>query len=97
MKPKLNRTIYSICTESYEVYQDTVGYLGENSFIVKKYEFYDYNYEFKYEDFNKTWFTSFSKAKSTLRKLFNEEYELDKKFKLVEVRQNDYWRVEENV
>lgn len=56
----------------YVIYEDTISlksaaYIGEYSFIVSKYEWLtDDAREWYYEDYGKTWFTSFAKAKRFL-------------------------------
>ena len=81
MKPAVGRVVYTIY--QYQISEEIVGYLGKDSFIVLNFEDYDCSYEFEYEDYNKHWFTSFSKAKACLKKLFKENFP-EEKFKLIE-------------
>ena len=79
MKPRLNRIIYTIY--SGQISEETVKFLGKDSFIVANYEEYVVNYEFNYDDYNKNWFTSFSKAKAEMKKYFP-----NKKIKFIEYK-----------
>lgn len=95
MRPTLNRKVYTISPYSFEIYEHKVGYIGKESFIIEDYDSFDSNYEFSFNEYEETWFTSFAKAKAYLKKQF-KELNLDEKFKLVE--HNDHfgkwWRVE---
>lgn len=76
MKPKLGRVIYTV--SSSEIAEETVGYLGKDTFLVSNHEDYSSGYEFAYSDYGETWFTSFEKAKSYCKKAFKVEYPNDK-------------------
>ena len=90
MKPRIGRTIYTVYID--QISEEVVKFLGENSFIVANYENYDANYEFNYDDYNKDWFTSLSKAKAEMRKIFP-----NKKIKFIECRDRftntKFWEV----
>lgn len=71
MKPRIGRTIYTVYLD--QISEETVKFLGKDSFIVANYEEYNVNYEFNYDDYNINWFTSFSKAKAEMRERFPNE------------------------
>lgn len=68
MKPKLSTIIYTV-SGSYQINEEKVAYLGEESFIIENYPHYTHNYEFNYDDYNKVWFRSFTVAKKALGKI----------------------------
>lgn len=96
MKPKIGRVVYTVSTSYVEISEETVGYLGKDTFLVSNYEDYSSGYEFAYSSYGETWFTSFEKAKSYLKKAFKVEYPNDK-FNLECVRSISngarFWRV----
>lgn len=81
MKPKIGRVVYTVNTSYAEISEEIVGYLGKDTFIVSNFENYNTDYEFAYDSYGATWFTSFDKAKSYLKKAFKRAYPNDK-FKL---------------
>lgn len=74
-KPKIGKEIWVLVYPYYGepskvICQEVVGWLGTESFIVKNY--YDYvaeATEYKYNDYNKIWFTSLTAAKAKLKEL----------------------------
>ena len=93
MKPSINKIIYTIV--DYQIAEETVKFLGENSFLVNHYEDYTHGYEFNYNEYNVNWFTSFDKAKRELKKRIKEK--TTDKFKLVEYKDLNgirFWEVE---
>ena len=81
MKPRIDKKIYTIY--SYEISEETVKFLGKDSFIVDNFEDYCCNYEFYYDDYGTTWFTSFAKAKKYLKDKIKKMFPNDK-YKLIE-------------
>lgn len=71
MKPRIGRTIYTIYRD--QITEDTVKFLGKNSFIIANYEEVEASYEFRYDEFNKVWFTSLAKAKAKVKESFPNE------------------------
>ena len=69
MKPKINQKVYVIYQN--QIYQETVGYLGEESFIINSYECL-VSVEFEYKDYNIVWFRSLEKAKKELLKKYKK-------------------------
>ena len=69
MKPKINQKVYIIYQN--QIYEETVGYLGEHSFIINFYDS-DWNSEYEYDDYNKVWFRSLEKAKKELLKKYKK-------------------------
>ena len=92
MKPRINRTIYTIYQD--QISEDTVKFLGEDSFIVANYEEYNVNYEFRYDEYNKFWFTSLSKAKAKIKESYPNEKIKFKEYKSIGsgIR---FWEVED--
>lgn len=81
MKPSVGRKIYVLCWRSAQITSETVGWLGEKTFIVENYqEYFEYAQQYAYEDFNKTWFTSLKQAKKELLRL-NPDCKVVEKFK----------------
>ena len=96
MKPKIGRVVYTVSTSYIEISEETVGYLGKNTFLISNHKYYDSRYEFDYNDYGTTWFTSFDKAKAYLKKVFKGAYPNDK-FNLECVRSigngTRFWRL----
>lgn len=90
MKPKLGRRVYCIYNEAILV--ETVAFIGQESFIVSSFgnDTNEDSWEWWYEDFEKTWFTSISKAKKCILSSFEEKYGC--KFKLKKLYE-DYYEV----
>ncbi len=92
MKPRIGRTIYTIYID--QISEETVKFLGKDSFIVANYDEYDASYEFYYDEYNINWFTSLSKAKTEIKKEFP-----DKKIKFRECKDiathTKYWEATE--
>ena len=74
MKPKRGETIYYLCEDQIIAY--TVGYLGEQSFIIDEYG-YVITSEFEYSDFNTVWFKNFNKAIAALRKKYGRKIKIE--------------------
>lgn len=91
MKPRINRKIYAIYR--YQITEEVVKFLGEESFVVENYKDYIANYELKYDHYNKVWFTSLAKAKAKIKESFPNE-----KIKFKECRaygtHTRFWNVE---
>lgn len=73
MKPKLGKKIYYIFGDG--IFVDKVGYLGKESFILDSFNncMIFETLEWNYDDYNIKWFTSLTKAKEQLRKLFGDQ------------------------
>ncbi len=56
MKPRLGRTVYCIYEDS--ILEEPVFALAENSFLIYPYDRYDDSWEWYFEDYEETWFTS---------------------------------------
>ena len=68
-KPKIGKKIYYYFAG--EVFEARVGYLGEDSFIIEDYDIYE-TFEWYYEDYNETWFTSLAKCKKACKNRYGE-------------------------
>lgn len=92
MKPKLNKIVYTIYQDS--ITKSTVSYIGKDSFIINAWKDYgyDFGYEYYYKEYNKTWFTSFAKAK---KQILDDYKENDCKCILKQFAE-DYWSVVED-
>lgn len=63
--PRLGTTVYTLYGDYLT--KDTIGFLGKDSFIIEDFVGYESNsIEYKYSDYNVTWFTSLKKAKDAL-------------------------------
>ncbi len=91
MKPKIGRIIFIIYDEQ-SIIQTTVFALGKDCFFDADYaECYDIdNAVFKYDDYNKTWFTSLIKAK---KRLLEVAYKEDGEKLKIEKMSDGYWEV----
>lgn len=90
MKPSLGRKVY--CLYDCGIFEDTVGYIGKDSFIVESFNdcsSFD-SLEWIYEDYNITWFTNLSKAKKVL---INNHAKDGEKVKVVNPC-NGWWELE---
>lgn len=91
-KPKIGDIVYTACPTSWGIQKDKVGYIGEKAFIVEdfsEYRLFD-SLHYYYEDYNETWFTSFSDARN---KLINDMKQLsDGKIKIRKIN-NEYWEI----
>lgn len=87
MKPKLGRKVYCIYDDG--IFVDAVGYIGKNSFIVESVLdcTSEDSWEWFYDQYEKDWFTSLSKAKKELLSRFAEKY--GDRLKVVKI--NDEW------
>ena len=56
MKPRIGRTIYTVCNEN--ITKTKVAFLGKDTFITDEFRDYLFGYEFSYDNYNVTWFTS---------------------------------------
>ena len=74
MKPSLGRTVYCIYSECILV--EEVYAVGKESFFISSVgdDTMPDSWEWWYEDYNKTWFTSLAKAKSRLLEIGLEIY-----------------------
>lgn len=82
MKPDLNTVVYTIY--EHNITKTRVAFIGNKSFITEHFKKgYDYGYEFDFNDFGNSWFTSLSEAK----KKIIEDNECCKLVKLAD----DYW------
>lgn len=92
LKPKLGKTVYCIYNDS--IFQDEVGYIGTDSFIVESFGgcTYEDSWEWYYDQYNDLWFTSLAKAKKRLREALEDQF--DRRFKIVQV-DGEYWEAEE--
>ena len=82
MKPKINDYIWTIYED--EILLEKVWFLGEKSFLI------DYNLinpEYDYDSYNKTWWKSFEKAKTEMRKRYGRNI----KFKKIS---DGWWKIE---
>lgn len=94
MKPKIGKIVYIVDKYWYSITKDIVGYLGEDSFIVKGYKLKDDNTEQYYEEFDEKWFYSFEKAKKCLKDKFEStEWDRETKFSLKKYSDN-YWQID---
>ena len=88
MKPRLNRTIYCI----YEncIFKTKVMFLGEYSFIQEEFgnAYEEESWEYNYDDYGRTWFTSFEKAKAKMLE--------DKPNKKLVKTGINFWEVQDN-
>ena len=93
LKPKLGKTVYCIYHDC-SIFTDTVGWLGEDSFIVDSFGgcTNEDSWEWLYGTYNLDWFTSLTKAKKYLRELLEERHK--RKFKIVKIT-DDYYEAEE--
>lgn len=62
-KPKINQKVYIIYQD--EIYYEKVEYIGAEKFFYKR------DLGRYYEDYNKTWTTSFKQAKAILSRNYN--------------------------
>lgn len=87
MKPKIGRKVY--CIYGTGILVDTVGFLGENSFIINSFgtETELDSLEWDYNMYNEKWFTSLSKAKKKL--VENNKCDYNEKLKVVKM--SDTW------
>jgi hypothetical protein len=74
LKPEIGQTIYIRLAGDNDIYNETVGYFGEKSFIVAGYKKKDEIYrEFEYADYGKTWsFTPYEMLKKGERLVHND-------------------------
>ena len=71
MKPRIDRIVYTIYQD--QITENTVKFLGKESFIIANYEECIAGYEFNYDEYNEYWFTSLSKAKAKMREYYPNE------------------------
>lgn len=73
-KPKIGKKIWVLVEPfrgepSKMICTETVGWLGSETFIVENYHQYDEGAEYRYDDYNRIWFTSLAAAKAKLKEL----------------------------
>ena len=69
MKPSIGRKVY--CIYKNEIFEEEVGYLGRDSFIVDDFSelrLFD-SLEYFYDEYQLTWFTSKARAKKKLKEI----------------------------
>lgn len=72
MIPYIGQKVYTIYKEGLD--RTHVKFIGKNSFLVEDYDsIIQEASEYKFEDYNKTWFSSLALAKQKLREKFNCE------------------------
>lgn len=93
MKPSLGRKVY--CLYNAGIFEDTVGYIGKDSFIIGNFNDYtSFNsLEWFYEDYDITWFTSLGKAKKALIDKEKKYIKPGEKVKVVET-DDGWWELE---
>lgn len=93
MKPSLGRKVY--CLYNAGIFEDTVGYIGKDSFIIGNFNDYtSFNsLEWFYEDYDITWFTSLEKAKKALIDKEKKYIKPGEKVKVVET-DDGWWELE---
>lgn len=92
-KPGIGKIVYTLCSSSYGIQKDKVGYIGKDGFVVGDFsEYRDFDsLHYLYEDYNETWFTSFKEAR---RKVLDDIRKLtDSKVKIRKIN-SEYWEVE---
>ena len=87
MKPKIGEKVYRIW--QYQIYLETVGYLGSESFIIEDYSYKD-DVEYEYSDYGKVWFRDLEKAKKVLRKKFPKKAKV-----IIEQANDEVWEAYE--
>ena len=70
MKAKIGDKVYTIFQDA--IYLETVKFVGENSFLIDGFES-KYDSEYKYDDYDETWFYDLEKAKTFLYNRLEEE------------------------
>lgn len=87
MKPRLGRKVYCIYGDGILV--DTVGFIGKDSFIIDSFgeETEPDSWEWDYDSYGESWFTSLSKAKNKLIDNYKGKYE----GKLKVIQESDNW------
>ena len=78
MKPVLGKDVYCIYHD-VGIMVDTVGYIGEDSFIVSSFNnsTEEDSWEWDYKDYNDKWFTDLSKAKEKLLSIGREKHDCE--------------------
>ena len=89
MKPRIGRTIYTVCNEN--ITKTKVAFLGKDTFITDEFRDYLFGYEFSYDNYNVTWFTSLAKAKKSIMDCLDEDER--KQLEWSEYECNDYWEL----
>ena len=74
MKPKIGDTVYTIYYD--QIYRETVGYLGAESFIVECYADAN-NFEYNYDEYGTIWFKTLEKAMKQLHKNFGNKKKIE--------------------
>lgn len=74
MKPSLNRAVYCIYEDS--ILTEEVYALGADSFIVASFGSMTNSdsWEYFFEEYNETWFTSLARAKKKLKAKYHREH-----------------------
>ena len=89
MKPRLNRTVYTVYRDN--ITKTQVAYLGKESFIIEHFNRgYDYGYEYFYDEYKLDWFTSLSEAKKSVMKSLDED---ERKQVVWKKWKDDYWEL----
>jgi hypothetical protein len=95
MKPKVGRVIYTIYDPTTIfasfISQDTVSFVGKDSFFVGTSTDYESLREYKYNDYGETWFTTFTTAKQYVK---NYHADHGIKIKIIPTELKGYWEVE---
>ena len=70
-KPKIGKKVYIIHTG--DVYEERVGWIGKDSFIIENYSMYTDDFmEFFYEDHNEWWFSTLAAAKKKCKHIYDK-------------------------
>ena len=89
MKPRMGRTIYTVNRK--EITKSKVAFLGKDTFLTDEFRDYLFGYEFSYDYYNVTWFTSLAKAKKSIMDCLDEDER--KKVEWSNYSTNDYWEL----
>lgn len=88
MKPNIGKKVYVIYEDSISL--EYVGYIGKESFIIDEFsDKFEDAIEYFYEDYGRTWFTSFAAAKKQILEDFKGWYV---RLKLVK-KSERYWEL----
>lgn len=91
MKVRPNQQVYCIFQDSILAYR--VYAVGDTFFMLDPHGSVEESWEWDFEDFEKTWFKSLSKAKKALLAKQKELYSEDAPFLYVEKLAEDYYEV----
>lgn len=77
MKPEIGTRVYCIYDDG--IFVDTVGYIGDKSFIIESFggSTYENSWEWHYEDFGTKWFVELEAAKRELLSKYGNGFKIE--------------------